>query len=482
MALAQPVGQSVGQAVAQPITGPQGSSGGGGGGGAASSEPVVYQQTAYPGASFNNVSGAQTFNLPNVFQGGRDVIVALEWFQGSSAGIASVTVNGVAAVRWGQGAGTTARTEVWAAANVPAAGNKQVTITPNAGTGFYINAGAAEISRLSSTTVADVIGSTSNTSGVPSATTAATNQAAEAIVSMWRDNAGLSTANTVTAPLAGLFSQADGNLNLGGGGGFRLTNRQEAQSGAFTCTPATTWFADTFALKFALPVTWVGQTIQLWGGSDAWSPLTLSYASASATGALVVCAAWWNSNRTIGNPFPLPTDSAGAFTSAVNPLGTASGTPLGILIAHEFNPSVATHTITPSPLNTDDDGCFAALYIPAVTALRCTGTTRRYHAPVTPPDAGTYQNCSVTTAGSAPQVGDIFVAVFGMDPNSVTNADINWQPPAGAVVLAQRYDVRDIVGYLTVVGVITVAGHLTLNPTWTDANTFWAEGGIAVYH
>lgn len=472
----------------------RGSTSGGGGSGASASQPVVYQQIAFPGITRGTggvgVTGVQTFNMPSAFQGGKDVVVPLAWFNANSSAPTAVAVNGVSATRWGQGAAPgTSSLELWVAKNVPAAGNQQISITCGAsGTTFFVS-GGIECSPLAGVAV-DITTNSTGTSGIPNVLSAADTQFAELIIGMWRDNAGLSTANTVTAPLIGVFSQGDGNNSLGAGCGYRLSSRMEAQLAAFTCSPNTTYFASVFCLKFALPVTFVGYALQLWGGSDVWVPATIPFTGAG-TGVLVSLFGGWNSNMVNGVAGPVPTDSAGTFVGYVNPLGVAGGTgqlQLNVQICDQFNPAGGAHTLTPQPLQVDGDANIAFVHIAGVTQRRCSGYTRQYHAPfgaVGTPDPSTIQNCSVTTTGNPPQVGDTYVAVFAMDPNSDTthnpNADVQWTSPSGAVVIAQRYDVRDITGLMVVAGVVTVAGHITLNPTDIDPCTFWMDGASAVY-
>jgi hypothetical protein len=115
------------------------------------------------------------------------------------------------------------------------------------------------------------------------------------------------------------------------------------------------------------------------------------------------------------------------------------------------------------------------------TPIRDTGTSRNWHAPVTPPDAGTIQTHTVTSAGALAQVGDFCLLCVVMDPNSTSNSDVAFVPPPGWWVVAVKYNCTDNVGAILLAAKVTVAGQITATVTWTDPNTFVAHGTMVIY-
>jgi hypothetical protein len=447
------------------------------GDGLAGGRGVIVQNKA---AQFDNVSGNRTITADANFTAGNSAVVNIAHYQSSSATPSGVTIGGTAATKVVTGIGTTSVCEQWLATGL-AGGSATVTITLPAGSGWYIDADVIECSPL---TGLDVTANATAVNTAPTMTSAATAQAEELVVGLFRDNTGVNNvvATPVPAPLTQGFLVRDGISSLGGASGYKRVQIDGAQSAVFATT-STQWVGSVGCYKFALPLVHVGTSVQFWSASDAWAPTTQSRVIADTTKLLVTAGAWWDGN---GTPSALPTDNHGTFTAALNPTitGESPTTPVVTQICYQLAPSVNTHTITPPAVQSGGDGYFTLLEIAGIdgsTPIRDSGRNRSFHAPVTPPDSNTIQSMAVATDGSLAQVGDTVVAVFCMDPNSTSNSNIAWVPPTGWHVLVNKPNATDNLGVLVCCAVVTTAGKITATATWTDPNTFVADASIVVF-
>lgn len=455
---------------------------GGGGGGTVAGFPTLVQNSAdaTPAMGAANFSGAQTFNMPSKFVVGNTVIVQTQHYQAGAVGLTGVTIAGTAATLDHTGVGSAALLQTWRA-NVVNTARDDVVVTPGAGTGHYLNVQILELSPA--LTSLDKFAEANATSTAPGAgvNTAVTSQCAQLWLGSYRDDTGTNnTAPTVmpTGWTSGLL-QRDGINLLGGASASRIGQRKQAVNATFTCV-STLWYETTITYNWSLPVTIAGQLIQNWSADTTWEAPGTVTVTPLTTELLVFLGGWWN-DPTV--PGAAPTDNQGAWTTTYNP-GVASGSPVVTVAFHQTSPTNVAHTITPPSLTTNGDGHCLVLRIPGVTMgapIRDQGSVHAYHAPVAPPDPSGYTAATVQTTGTAAKVGDIAIAQFVIDPNSVTNADAAFVVPSGWTVLANQYDMRDNVGYLVLASIVATAGRISASISWTDNATFVYDGSIFIY-
>lgn len=455
-----------------------------GGAGAVGGKGAVIQKSA--GQSFNNVgAGVQTFSMPSNLTAGNSAIVMLVWYNPSGVQPTAVNIGGNAATKIYQETSiSSTAVEYWQVTSLTG-GSSSVSVTLGSGTGQYANACCIETSPLGAL---DQSVTATGTSTTPTFTTAsALDQLDELVLAVWRDNDGVTnTAGTpVTSPLTQDFFVSDGNTDLGGAGGHKIQTARTTATGAFASSPAAHWYGSLIAVRFAMPLVDCGQATKLWHGS-AWSPTTL--ARTVTTGAnklLVAVGGWWDDQNTSAAS-ALPTDSTGAtFTAVYNPTKPNSSRPVVSQISYIAGPSNAAHTITPPNINmSTGDGYLTLLEIPGIDTsgnpVRDKGRTFLSHAPVTPPDSGSYQTVTINTDGALAQVGDVAILVVTIDMNS-TPSNVAFVPPAGWQMVRNNYDCSDNVGFIVCTAKVTAAGELSATMTWTDPNTFIVDAQMVVF-
>jgi hypothetical protein len=428
----------------------------------------------------NNVSTAQTFNMGANFTPGNSVIYVHAHYQLSGVGVASVVINGITATKFQVGGGSVALLEFYRVDNVTG-GSSSIVVTFTSGTGHYVTGHAAEFDPLGAVDVVAQSNATSTTPG-STVTTAATAQPETLTYGAYRDDTGVN--NTATTPIpATLFSgflERDGINKLGGASGFRFEQRIGTQNTTFSSV-STLWYETIVTIKRTLPVTLLSTQKQDWVADNAWVPTTATVTTASGD-VLVSVGAWWNDTGT--HPVPIPTDSNGTFVATVNPDISPSENPVSVQFCHEATPAVGSHTVTPASLAIGGDGYFWLVKLTGVDTsapIRDTGRTRNWHAIHSPPDPATIQSITVTTAGALAQVGDFCLMAVVMDPNSTSNTDVAFVPPAGWWVVAVKYNCADNVGAILLAAKVTAAGQISATVTWTDPNTFVADVTMVVY-
>lgn len=458
------------------------SGGGGGGAGVAGGRVGIVQNSGSDKADADT-NGLKSFTMDASFTAGNSAIVTLSWYTGGTGSVSGVSVNGVAATKANEGVGTGVNVEIWFATGLPG-GSATVEIMFGAGSGYYWNANCVEVGPLSGEGN-EIDGNADATDFGPSM--AAPTQCETISAGVWRDNNGITNTASpqIDAPGVLGFFNADGVGSLGGASGYKAGQRIEAQAIGFNANPNATAFYIGQTFNLSLPLVHVGVASQFWIANDAWNPLTISRAISDTSKVLVTLGAWWNSNLSPGgSPGAVPTDNNGTFVAAINPAVESGEEPIVTQICYQTSPSVATHVVTPPSLLDSGDGYFALLELSGIVGaspVRDSGRIKSRHPPVSPPDPDTIQSMTVETDGSLAQVGDIAVAAFVMDPNSTSNSDIAWVPPAGWFVLENRFNATDNVGALFCCAKVTTAGKISATATWTDNATFYAEGAIVVF-
>jgi len=220
-------------------------------------------------------------------------------------------------------------------------------------------------------------------------------------------------------------------------------------------------------------------SVQFVSTPDTWAPLTHGV-TVYAGERLVTLGAWWDDSGT--NPTAVPTDSAGTFSAVVNVARTDGLYPTHVQIAEQATPSAGLHTITPPNLDTFGDGWLLTLRLSGVGDVVDSGHFRDAHAVVVPPtpDPDTIESLTVTTAGSAAQVGDLAVAMLQYDPYYQPQPYLV-KPAAPWVVLGYWDNVTDNLGYVACYMIVETAGAQSVSISWTDANTCLVDGAIAVW-
>lgn len=432
-------------------------------------------------ATWNGVSGAQTITMDSALTVGNSVLVEVADYQSGSNHVSAVTIAGTTATKRHDGVGTAAKVSQWVLDAVVNSGRTDVVLTPGA-SGTYLNACATECPPIVGANV--VAADANGSSTTPNFTTSGLTDTCEAIVSaLWRDNNGVNNVagTPVTPPLVQGFFVADGINSLGGASGHKLVQRAGTQTGAFASSPSATWFGSIAVFPRVLPCVLKGQAAQPWAASDNWSPTSLGISISASGKVLVGCGGWWG---TASMPMPLPSSNVdGSFTSVINPTQAGGGDYVYTQFSVLADPTTGAHTITLPDLQNDDDGYFVLLEFDGVDTanpVRDSGHTHDYHTPSTPPDPSSYETCTVVTDGSAAQVGDFAIAQFVMDPNSTSNSNIAWVPPAGWYVLANKFNATDNVGYLLCVALVTSPGTITAIADWTDNATFVRDASILI--
>jgi hypothetical protein len=441
--------------------------------------PIIQSSPQFETANF---TVAQTYHMSANFTAGSDFVFCTEHFEQSAIPLASVVVNGVTATKFQTGEGSVAVIEFWVARNLPGGADTVVVTPTSAGSGHYLLAHGLETVSID-TTVLNQVAQDHSTSTTPGSTvtTAATTQCECLDYAAWRDDTGVN--NVAPATPSGWTRGAretDGINFLGGEIAYKLVQRLGTQNATFGCT-STLWYETICAINFKLPVVLNSLQKQDWVADDAWVATTAAVTIASGD-VLVSVGGWWNDTGT--HPVPVPTDNNGTFTATVNPDISTGENPVSVQFCHQATPTVGSHTVTPPSLATTGDGYFALVKLAGIdtsSPIRDTGRTRNWHTIHSPPDPATIQTITVTSSGSSAQVGDICLLAVVMDPNSTSNTDVAFVPPAGWWVLVNKFNCADNVGFILCAAKVTTAGQISATVTWTDANTFVADATMVVY-
>jgi hypothetical protein len=222
----------------------------------------------------------------------------------------------------------------------------------------------------------------------------------------------------------------------------------------------------------------VGISEKEWKVSHVWVPATQAL-SLSSKSTIITLGCWWDNSGVVT---ALPADSAGRFTNAVVRRVGLSHAPFQNQIACQAGAAIGLHVITPPRIGVRGDGYFLVLEVEGLDAgspIRDTGQSRDSHPQFGHGDPNSIQSISVSTDGTAAQVGDLAVAIFAMDP--CDNPDINIELPEGWTSLGFNDVALLNIGYRACCRIVTEAGRQSATCTWTDDSTFVAEATLVVF-
>jgi hypothetical protein len=241
-------------------------------------------------------------------------------------------------------------------------------------------------------------------------------------------------------------------------------------SGPRTIIPATD--------SLRVGVNLAGISVEEWKVSHVWVPATQSL-TASTNRTIMTLGAWWDDHWVVT---ALPTDTNGTLTNAiVRSVGLANG-PLQTQIAYEAAAAAGRHLITPPKIGARGDGFFLVLDVGGLDAtapIRDSGQTRVSHPMFGHGDTNSIESISVSTDGTAAQVGDLAVAVFALD--QYENPDMHIDLPEGWTSLGFNNAARQNICYRACCKIVTEAGRQSATCTWSDDSTFVAEAALVVF-
>jgi len=139
------------------------------------------------------------------------------------------------------------------------------------------------------------------------------------------------------------------------------------------------------------------------------------------------------------------------------------------------------HTVTPDAIGRSGDGFFLLLEaqgLDSASLIRDFGHSRTWHPKVGPGDPNTIQSISVTTDGSAAQVGDLAVAIIGQDSYGDNN---QMSLPEGWTSLGVEHSALDNICYRACYKIVTTPGPQAVTGSWVSNSCFVAEAAIVVF-
>lgn len=222
---------------------------------------------------------------------------------------------------------------------------------------------------------------------------------------------------------------------------------------------------------------------QLWtGGSDWNAPGNVTLSGVAAGNLVLAFGGWWDSNHGTGGTQQLPSSSNGGLMSAGrNPtlpsFSPAPGWPVHGQIAYLAGAAAGAHVITPQNIGLSGDGYFFAAEFsgPGTTWTLVDGGDNLALSAT----AGAVDGVSVTTVGTAAQVGDLVVAmaVTDGDPSAVGIG----APSGYANQLLATVTATNNIGVGVGWKLATAAGQQSASWTWADNDCKLGAGLIAVF-
>lgn len=229
-------------------------------------------------------------------------------------------------------------------------------------------------------------------------------------------------------------------------------------------------------VKISSPIcTW------LFGAGD-WSPnFTANLPGVTAGNLVISIGGWWDINDQ-GVAQRIPTDSNGTLLGAGNASPNVPGTtpvpgwPVTPQICYIANAAQGTHVLTPFNLGSGADGYFMAAEFSSPGATwSLVDSGFAFSGSTTP---GAVQTLTVSTAGSAAQVGDLVVVALAADGDPTA---VEMGPPGGYDRLAANPTVLDNVTFGAGWKTCSAAGTQTQVWNWSDTATEMAQGVVAVF-
>lgn len=159
---------------------------------------------------------------------------------------------------------------------------------------------------------------------------------------------------------------------------------------------------------------------QIWTGGSTWNaPGNVSLSGVTAGNLLLSFGGWWDSAHGTGGTQSLPTDTNGTFSAGRNPtlpgFSPSPGWPVHGQIGYIASAAAGSHVVTPQSIGLSGDGYFFIVEFAGGSGSWTLVDGGDALALSSSP--GGVDGVSVTTAGSAAQVGDLVVAMVVTDGN-----------------------------------------------------------------
>ena len=237
-------------------------------------------------------------------------------------------------------------------------------------------------------------------------------------------------------------------------------------------------FYQVVELNPAVAVTHVGISTQTWLSSDVWVPANQSR-EVNGSSTLIALGTWWTAAFV---PAPLPTDLIGSFGNALMSVtNQGAHARFEVQIGYQANAEAGLHVVTPTSVGSSGDGFFLLV---EATGLRPSdsrvdaGHFRLSHGLFGPGDPNHIPGITVTTDGSAAEVGDLAVAIIGQDNYEGNN---QMSLPEGWTSLGVEHSALDNICYRACYKIVTTPGPQSVTCSWVSTSCFVAEAGIVVF-
>lgn len=222
---------------------------------------------------------------------------------------------------------------------------------------------------------------------------------------------------------------------------------------------------------------------QLFTGGSTWSPADTSLSGVAAGNLVVSMGGWWDSAHGTGGTQVLPTDTNGTFSAGRNPtlpsFTPPPGWPVHGQIGYIASAAAGGHTVTPQNIAGSGDGYFLTAEFNANFGTGWTLVDGGDNLALsgTP---GAVDGVSVSTAGSAAQVGDLVIAVCVTDgdPTAVgvgSPTTGTWNNLLTSLTTASN------IGMGAAWRVVTTPGVQTADWVWADNDCELGAALIAVF-
>ena len=222
---------------------------------------------------------------------------------------------------------------------------------------------------------------------------------------------------------------------------------------------------------------------QLFTGGSTWIPADTTLSGVTAGNLVVSLGGWWDSAHGTGGTQSLPTDTNGTFSAGRNPtlpsFTPPPGWPVHGQIGYIAGANSGAHTVTPQNIAGSGDGYFLTAEF---TANFGTGWTLvdggdNLNLSGTP---GAVDGVSVTTVGTATQVGDL-VVVVGVTDGDPTAVGIGSPTTGTWNNLLTSSTTASNIGMGAAWRIATASGAQTATWVWADNDCELGAAVIAVF-
>jgi hypothetical protein len=219
----------------------------------------------------------------------------------------------------------------------------------------------------------------------------------------------------------------------------------------------------------------IGVSEQDWPLNNGWDPPSQS-SIVTGSNTLLALGAWWDANDRVTPP---PIDNNGSFSLAVTP--KIGYYPLEVQVAYQTNSAPGVHVVTPTTIGSSGDGYFLLAQMQGLaqgSPVRDAGYTTNSHTGYGPGDPNVILSATVTTDGSAAQVGDLAVAVFSQDDYEDNN---QMSLPAGWTSLGVGNHAIDNICYRACYKIVSSPGRQSVTCSWVDSSCFVTAAAIVIF-